>query len=227
MHTFSSESQVKSSLQAHPKDTGVHDQTAPNSDRTVSVQLREQPAPAKLPAGEGRDCGRSPFSHLGKDFWSSSGLSYIPSALPIPGLISPNTHCRAELEAQRNADLPLLCAPPARANKERRKEELPWWSLLSFPSSCSPRLTPAGRDCESYAGLQIPAALNPGADGSDLAKGAAGAACVRGSLAPRWLFIWSFWLPFAFLLSLQILAVSLCGNDIIAIKLETVQVLCL
>lgn len=58
----------------------------------VSVQLREQPALAKLTAGKGRDCGRSLFSHRGKDFSGASKLGCIPSVRPIPGLISPNRH---------------------------------------------------------------------------------------------------------------------------------------
>lgn len=111
-------------------------------------------------------------------------------------LISPNKHLQAKLETCRNADLPLLCALPAPANKERKKEELPWWSLLWFPSSCSPQLTPAGRDRESDTGLQIPAALNPEAATSDLANSVAGAACIHGFIAPLWICIQSSWFPF-------------------------------
>lgn len=185
----------------------------------VSVQLREQPALAKLTAGKERDCGRSLFSHLGRDFLGASKLGCIPSVLLIPGLISPNRH-------HRIADLPWLCTPPGREYKERRKEELPRRSFLWFPSSCSPQLTPAGRDCESYTGLQIPAALNPGAAATALANGAAGAACMHGFIAPRQLFIQSSRVLFFFLLSLQILTMSLCGNNVIATNLETVWFLC-
>lgn len=181
----------------------------------VSVQLREQPALAKLTAGKRRDCGRSLFSHLGEDFLGASKLGCIPSVLPIPGLISPNRR-------HRMGDIPWHCALSGRANKERRKKELPWWSFLWFPGSCSPHLTPAGRDCESYTGLQIPAALNPGAAATALANGAAGAACMHGFIVPRRLFMQSSWVPFFFLLSLQILTMSLCGNNIIATNLETV-----
>lgn len=155
----------------------------------VSVKLRQQPALAKLTAGKGRDCSRSPFLHLRKDFWSSSNLGCIVSALLIAALISPNMHYWAELEVCRIADLPKLCTQPARANEEMRKEELPWWSLLWFPSSCCPQLTPAGRCCESYTGLQRPAALNPGAAAANLASGAAGTAFIHGFVAPRLSFI--------------------------------------
>lgn len=123
-------------------------------------------------------------------------LQLLPSALPIPGLISLNKHGQAKLEICRNADLLLLCAPPAQAKKERKKEELPWWSFLWLPSSCSPHLTPAGRDRESDTGLQIPAALNPGAATSDSANSASGAACIHGFIAPLWLCIQSSWFPF-------------------------------
>lgn len=51
----------------------------------VSVQLREQPALAKLTAGKGGDCGRSLFSHLGKDFLGASKLGAFPLYFPFLG----------------------------------------------------------------------------------------------------------------------------------------------
>jgi len=53
-----------------------------------------------------------------------------------------------------------------------------------------------------------------------LADGAAGTACIHGFTAPRQLFTQPSPVPFAFLLSLQILTVSLCGNNVIAFKLH-------
>lgn len=113
----------------------------------MSVQPRGQAALGKLTAAKGRGRGRSPLSR-------GSHPHASPPNSPLPGRTSQN------VQGWRRADPP---GPRSDGREEEGGITLAMPAVL--PRHHSPQLTPAGRDCESYAGLQIPAALNPGAAG--------------------------------------------------------------